>query len=373
MRAPAVSLAAIVLAMWMSPCGRAQTCVSSDGLLGYWPGEDTGEDPWGGLDAVEVNGVGYAEGRCGRAFDFNGGNYMEVPGSSDTTLNLGGEDSITMACWVKPRDTRLRHILGKRSGCGGPVFDFFQMPINHDPTFMLPVDEWTHAAVTYDLAGVERFYMNGVLVSEGGPGVPFEKNDGNFRMGTSGDCVGMNGMVDEVVVFSRALTGEEIAILASEACPRICGLHEVDTDGDKLADSVETGTGIYVSPSDTGTDPADPDSDDDGLLDGDEVLIHGTNPNVADSDGDGFDDGFELSIGYDPTSDQSTPDALSRIHPAVEFEFYSALGASYRIEASTDMVTWTTIESSIPGTGGPIFRLYSIRGRPNRSFRARKE
>ena len=60
-----------------------------------------------------------------------------------------------------------------------------------------------------------------------------------------------------------------------------------DTDGDGLADVQETG--IY------GTDPNDPDSDDDGVNDGDEVAA-GTDPTtpdvpeVTDSDGDGVND-----------------------------------------------------------------------------------
>lgn len=45
-----------------------------------------------------------------------------------------------------------------------------------------------------------------------------------------------------------------------------------DADGDRLCDVYETDTGVYVSPTDTGTDPADPDTDDDQLPDGDEVL-----------------------------------------------------------------------------------------------------
>lgn len=46
-----------------------------------------------------------------------------------------------------------------------------------------------------------------------------------------------------------------------------------DTDGDGLYDAVETGTGIFVDASDTGTDP-----------------------NVADTDGDGFSDGVEVQL-----------------------------------------------------------------------------
>jgi hypothetical protein len=45
-----------------------------------------------------------------------------------------------------------------------------------------------------------------------------------------------------------------------------------DRDGDRLADAVETGTGVFVGPGSTGTDPNSPDSDGDGLSDGDEVL-----------------------------------------------------------------------------------------------------
>ena len=57
-----------------------------------------------------------------------------------------------------------------------------------------------------------------------------------------------------------------------------------DDDNDGLLDGVETGTGIYVSPQDTGTDP---------LLD--------------DSDGDGVDDGTEVAAGSDPNDPESLP------------------------------------------------------------------
>lgn len=51
-----------------------------------------------------------------------------------------------------------------------------------------------------------------------------------------------------------------------------------DTDGDGILDIYETDTGTWNGPTDTGTDPNEADSDDDGLNDGDEVIA-GTNPN----------------------------------------------------------------------------------------------
>jgi hypothetical protein len=50
-----------------------------------------------------------------------------------------------------------------------------------------------------------------------------------------------------------------------------------DNDDDGLLDVVETGTGTYVSPTDTGTDPLNPDSDGDGYNDGDGVVL-GSDP-----------------------------------------------------------------------------------------------
>ena len=54
-----------------------------------------------------------------------------------------------------------------------------------------------------------------------------------------------------------------------------------DSDGDGLADAVETGSGVFAGPEDTGTDPGNPDSDGDGIADGAEVAGR-TDPNSND-------------------------------------------------------------------------------------------
>jgi hypothetical protein len=59
---------------------------------------------------------------------------------------------------------------------------------------------------------------------------------------------------------------------------------DIDDDDDGLLDSVETNTGTYVSPTDTGTDPL-----------------------LADSDGDFFPDGAEVNAGSDPNDPSDTP------------------------------------------------------------------
>ncbi len=80
---------------------------------------------------------------------------------------------------------------------------------------------------------------------------------------------------------------------------------DVDDDGDGLLDTVETNTLVFVSASDTGTDPLLTDTDVDGAADGVETGTgtwngpndRGTNPVVADTDGDGWSDGIETNTG----------------------------------------------------------------------------
>jgi hypothetical protein len=88
-----------------------------------------------------------------------------------------------------------------------------------------------------------------------------------------------------------------------------------DSDGDTILDGYETNTGNYVSETDTGTDPNESDSDSDGLSDGVEsnsgVYVNasdtGTDPNEVDTDGDGLSDGAETNTGtYISTADTGT-------------------------------------------------------------------
>ena len=67
-----------------------------------------------------------------------------------------------------------------------------------------------------------------------------------------------------------------------------------DDDDDGLLDTVETETGSYGSPTDTGTHPRNPDSD-----------------------GDGFDDGVEVLAGTDPTDELSFPATPTSQVPAL--------------------------------------------------------
>ncbi len=78
---------------------------------------------------------------------------------------------------------------------------------------------------------------------------------------------------------------------------------ELDSDEDGIPDHVE----LQI-----GTDPFNPDTDGDGLTDGQELYEYFTDPLVADTDGDGLSDGDEVLVyGTDPLNPDTDGDGLS--------------------------------------------------------------
>ena len=112
-----------------------------------------------------------------------------------------------------------------------------------------------------------------------------------------------------------------------------------DSDNDGLYDSVETDTGVFVSEEDTGTDPDNPDTDEDGWKDGAEVKLN-TSP---------FDDRsrpkFQVQGGINNLNQ------FSLLFPVVA-------GNSYSIEGSGDLRDWEVLEFGIEGDGEAVERTY---------------
>ncbi|MFO7870876.1 MAG: OmpA family protein [Kiritimatiellia bacterium] len=105
----------------------------------------------------------------------------------------------------------------------------------------------------------------------------------DMRTFVAGNDTEINSIIDGGVVWTWG-AGIEPDLVAEQG--------PVDSDGDGLPDDVERRMG---------TDPFDPDTDDDGLSDGDEVHIYMTDPLNPDSDWDGLTDGEEvLDFGTDP-------------------------------------------------------------------------
>lgn len=103
-----------------------------------------------------------------------------------------------------------------------------------------------------------------------------------------------------------------------------------------------------------GLDPFDPDTDGDGLLDGDEVNVYLTDPLLWDTDGDGVSDGLEVQAGSDPRNDQSVSldgilAELTVSPTSFTLVFNTVIGeASRRLSVSGTLVDGTVLDVASP-------------------------
>src|SRR5206468_3796597 len=219
------------------------------GLLAWWRGEGNAEDAMGQHAGATRNGVNFTNGLFGQAFRFDGiDDYVEVPSTDD--LNFGPSDSLTVELWAyRTSPAGVQHIIGKRLGCadmnfqmaldnGAPAFGTY--PPNAIFTGIpMPLYKWTHLAATFG-AGTYRFYIDGTLVSEVPGRTLGATNTAPLRIGTSGDCAPFGGLLDEIGIYRRALSPQEIRLVFQR--------------------------GKQISA--IGTDPLNPDTDADGIRDG---------------------------------------------------------------------------------------------------------
>ncbi len=244
----------------------------------------------------------------GTAAGFENGSHVSVPGSAlDEPL-----DSFAVSCWIKADalPAGLQTLFGKGDAesptfalltfgeslawfTGGEAPEFTSDPV-------LVAGETHHVAAIFDnTIGARKvtLFLDGAAVTEvDDPFAVADSTNFNFFVGAYNGALPYAGVIDDVQVYDRLLTADDIVFLKENPGQPLGG--EVDGDGDGLTDVEEAAAG---------TDPLNPDTDGDALEDGPEVNTHGTDPLLADTDGDGFGDGTELRKGSDPLDANDTP------------------------------------------------------------------
>ena len=121
-----------------------------------------------------------------------------------------------------------------------------------------------------------------------------------------------------------------------------------DNDADALSDAIETAIG---------SDLYKPDTDEDGLSDADEHLIHGTSLLLADSDHDGSPDPDEVVAGTSPLDATSrfSANIMPGSNGRLALEWFGVLGRSYSIESAPSPVgPWSQYSPfTFPGNNAP--------------------
>jgi hypothetical protein len=229
---------------------------SSSGLVGHWKfdeteGNTTFDSSVNLNNGLLTNNPLRVEGMIENALEFNGSNYVCV--AQDSSLNL--INALTVSAWVKPNSAMLNEGIVTRGITGGnTIAEQFNLKFGTSTTFRFQVsngtnflstsgnlilNEWQHVVGTYNGAGNVSLYVNGTFVASS-----FISNFGalNSLNPTCGlllgagrtTCCGLNGSLDEVRVYDRALNSEEIMFLfngTEELVDGECGLiiNECDT------------------------------------------------------------------------------------------------------------------------------------------------
>ena len=133
--------------------------------------------------------------------------------------------------------------------------------------------------------------------------------------------------------FDGLTDGEEVNRVVSGQ-PASTNPRDDDTDGDGLSDRFETGTGIVNGMTDSGTDPLLADTDGDAVGDLKELQI-GTDPFNPDTDGDGSADGVEIARQTDPLDGIRASDQQAKLID-IEYKSPGVISMTWKKTASVD-------------------------------------
>lgn len=197
---------------------------SSEGLVHWWKGDGDSRDVAGNAHGKMLAGGGFVPGRLGQAFS----GVVEISDQAD--LNFRADQPLTIALWVFPTNASIRpqHVLGKRDEHAlAYQLAMDGRGLNFGPggwagatvaPRLLPERRWTHLAATSDGRGTVTLLVNGV-VSATGPGTFGIASPVSLKLGGAGPYQPFAGYLDDVRIYHRALSPDEIAGLVRDAPP----------------------------------------------------------------------------------------------------------------------------------------------------------
>jgi len=143
---------------------------------------------------------------------------------NNAALNVGA--TFTLAAWVQPKSYAYwGRIITKGSASGtrydlslssGGVLTFKSSEDATSPAGTVALNTWQHVAVTYD-GSVLRMYVQGVLKASFTKNLTFNPSTDNLFIGNvAAGNRPLDGMIDDVRVYARALNAAELQALANK-------------------------------------------------------------------------------------------------------------------------------------------------------------
>ena len=205
-----------------------------NGLVSGWSFDDgTAKDLFGDNDGEIEGAVDVVEGRRNKALSFDGqGGYVDL---GDTSNFPNGSSQRTVAFWTLLRGQELDRYFMCWGEClrGGAFFapringGNISLMVNDtgvydDMNSATPLGEilevWSHLVYTYDGSTTVEIYLNGSLFHSGETGADLDTSTGHDAYIGARNCFdgpnnGIDASIDEVYLWDRALSEDEIASL----------------------------------------------------------------------------------------------------------------------------------------------------------------
>lgn len=227
-------------------------CVlSPSGLISWWPGDGNADDIQSGNHGTLQNGTAFAGGMVSQAFSFDGADdYIRINNFSA----LDGLSNATFEFWINlhsyPADPQCNS-----GSCVSVLFsqnDFvFALTVhsslaievsrgngsNWGGDFTLSdgtltgLNQWNHVAVVVE-GTTDKVYINGVLSSSKTQSENALANFGGLILGAaySGTYLFLDGELDEVSIYNRALSAAEIQAIFNASSAGKCKITTVAID-----------------------------------------------------------------------------------------------------------------------------------------------
>lgn len=216
--------------------------VPTNGLAGYWSFSGNANDVSTNANNGTVNGATLATDRFGNAnsaYNFDGlTNYIEVASQSSISNFPNGQ---SISFWVNissyPTDGKEHYMIDKSDNVGQPSTKFYQIFISDfggsqgvlyryastassssqgtfAPFSNIPLNQWIHICYTTDLTSTKS-YINGVLFQTYDHYSPIGLTNNSLFFGKrttngSSSYAPFNGVLDDIGIWNRVLTQEEI-------------------------------------------------------------------------------------------------------------------------------------------------------------------
>ena len=231
----------------MPAAAQVPNYVPTDGLVGWWPFNGNANDESGNGNDGVVNGATLTEDRFGntaKAYDFEGITNSQINVNSDNQI---ASDTRSYCLWFTAStesSTPYDHLLTSDNSCGcdylsingtepfyvqqNTVGQFYDGKTGLSNDYNLYDNIWHHIVLIHDyFQSTAYLFIDGILVSSNLEVSQFSNVTPlqSFAIGGSWVETGStahNGKIDDIAIYNRALTAQEIQNLYTGTTPEPC-------------------------------------------------------------------------------------------------------------------------------------------------------